>query len=513
MRSIFSKITFIFLFLSSFNLLSQAPANDDKINAEELILDSIGNFESGLYAYSLVNATADGTVPPNWLYGLGRNVWFKFRPTKPLVNFVLKGDRNKMVALYDSAGNVLQSKTGPYDGYLGMIFEGLDTLQEYYLNIDGRTASSFGIKMSSEIGFDYKSHAEVLELDSAGNFESGLYAYSLVNATADGTVPPNWLYGLGRNVWFKFRPTKPLVNFVLKGDRNKMVALYDSAGNVLQSKTGPYDGYLGMIFEGLDTLQEYYLNIDGRTASSFGIKMSSEIGFDYKSHAEVLELDSAGNFESANNAYSLVGATADGATPPNWYYGVNHNVWFKFKPTVPLVNFVLKGTVNKMAALYDSAGNVLQSKMGPYDGYLGMIFEELDTLQEYYLNIDGRTASSFGIEIKSTFQCINELWAISSGKWGDPNTWSSTEGGQPVSAIPCENTVVYIKGFDVSFNSTETVVAKRLELIGTSSSVMTRLNVQTGELNVVEKIITSGAGVKLQSSTSSTIKVIGAGGG
>ncbi|KYG81090.1 hypothetical protein MB14_15050 [Roseivirga ehrenbergii] len=360
---------------------------------------------------------------------------------------------------------------------------------------------------------DDRINAEELVLDAQGNFETANNAYSLVGATADGATPPNWYYGVNHNVWFKFRPTVPLVNFVLKGTVNKMAALYDSAGNVLQSKMGPYDGYLGMIFEELDTLQEYYLNIDGRTASGFGIKMSSEIGFDYKSHAEELVLDAQGNFETANNAYSLVGATADGATPPNWYYGVNHNVWFKFRPTVPLVNFVLKGTVNKMAALYDSAGNVLQSKTGPYDGYLEMIFEGLDPLQEYYLNIDGRTASSFGIEVKPGLYCKNELWAISSGAWNDPSTWSDTEGGQPVSAIPCEETVVYIKGFDVSFNSTGTVVAKRLELIGTSSSVMTRLNVQTGELNVVEKIITSGAGVKLQSSTSSTIKVIGAGGG
>lgn len=485
--------------------ISSEVTYDYKNYAETLLLSPIGEFDTGSTAFSLAETTPDENTPPSWSYGLDGNVWFEFEATHPIFNLIITGNgNNKQAALYDSNMTILQSKTGPHLGNLGILHT-LVVGAKYYLNIDGRSASStFGLKISSTVGFDYKDYAEVLVLDVQGNLETANNAYSLALTTPDKAspneaTPPNWSYGLDGNVWFKFTATQSILNLVMTGEGyNKQAALYDSGLNLIESKTGPYNGNLG-ILQNLVVGEEYYLNVDGRSqGSTFGFKISSTIGFDYKEYAEALALDAQGNLITGDNAYTLLGSTVDKPQPANWSYGLNHNVWFKFRPVSFSTNITIIGALNdKMVAIYDSNENVVYSQTGPYLGDHEIVLNALDVQQDYYLNIDGRTFNTFGLKVESVYECKNELWAIASGDWSDPNIWSDTEGGQPVSVIPCENTVVYIKGFDVSFNSTNIVTAQRVQIIGTSTSVVTRLHLLTGELNVKEEVVTSGPGVKL----------------
>lgn len=506
------RLLLIVTLISCTNILMsfQIPSNDDRVNAQELVLDSLGYLETANNAYTLTNATPDGLKPPNWDYSLSHNVWFKVKPTNPTLNLIIRGELiNDMIAVYDESDSLLASKTGPYDGHLGLLLLDLDTTQYYTLNIDARNVSTFGFKITSEVGFDYRDYAEELILDSLGNLETANNAYSLVDATPDGISPPNWDYNLNHNVWFKVKPTNQTMNLIIRGGLvNDMIAVYDESDSLLASKTGPYDGHLGLLLLDLDTTQYYTLNVDARNVSTFGFKITSEIGFDYRDYAEELTLDSLGNLETANNAFSLVDATPDGTTPPNWDYGLNHNVWLKVQAQTTSMKVVMKGSIyNKMLSVEDSLGNVLKSNTGPYTGDLVVILDSLVQGAYYWLNVDGRFVNNFGLEISSTPSCGVTLWSIADGDWDDPNTWSDMEGGETVFAIPCELTNVYIKGHDVTFNSSGSMMVKYVELIGTGSKNSTTLNVETGELWTIEEIKVSGAGAKLKSNPNATIKV------
>ncbi|WP_420387796.1 hypothetical protein [Roseivirga sp.] len=509
--------SFLLFFLSFNNLRAYQtpPSNDDRVNAQELVLDSLGNLETANNAYSLVDATPDGNTPPNWSYGLSHNVWFKVKPTNPTMNLIIRGGLfNDMIAVYDESDSLLVSKTGPYSGHLGLLLLDMDTTQYYTLNVDARNVSTFGFKITSEVGFDYRDYAEELVLDSLGNLETANNAYSLVDATPDGNTPPNWSYGLSHNVWFKVKPTNPTMNLIIRGGLfNDMIAVYDESDSLLVSKTGPYSGHLGLLLLDMDTTQYYTLNVDARNVSTFGFKITSEVGFDYRDYAQELVLDSLGNLETANNAYSLVDATPDGNTPPNWSYGLNHNVWFKVKPTNPTMKVVMKGSIyNKMLSIEDSLGNVVRSDTGPYTGDLVVILDNLIQGAYYWLNVDGRFVNNFGLEISPTPGCGATLWAIADGDWDDPNTWSDTEGGGTVFATPCETTNVYIKGFNVVFNSSEPMTAKYIELIGIGNENGTSLDVQSGILRAIEKVKLSGVGVGIKTTTSSSVQVGATGG-
>ncbi|WP_421978098.1 hypothetical protein [Roseivirga seohaensis] len=518
--------------------------NDYKEGALELTLDANGDFYSSGAPYNNYNATADGDRPSNWQSGPSKNIWFKFKPgPSGIANITVRrgGLQGAMLALYDSSMNEVGSKGSDPNYWTnnGLVLKELDSAQYYYLSVDSYVYSSyqggtFDLYIQGSIDNDYKEGALELTLDANGDFYSSGAPYNNYNATADGDRPSNWQQGPNKNVWFKFKPgTSGIANITVKrgGVYGAMLALYDSNMNEVGSKGNESNLWNnnGLVVEGLDSTQYYYLSVDSYVYSSyqggtFDLYIQGSIDNDYKEGALELTLDANGDFYSSGAPYNNYSATADGDRPSNWQEGPNKNIWFKvWIPEDGSMDFEInRGSIKRiMYALYDSQDSLIAS-----DGYIGNFdsrnfnVQSLKGNQFYYLTVDsylysGWFGGSFGISVSFQKQvnCTNELWAISSGAWDDPNTWSDTEGGQPVSAIPCEETVVYIKGFDVSFNTTETVVAKRLELIGTSSSVMTRLNVQTGELNVVEKIVTSGAGAKLQSSTSSTIKVIGAGGG
>ena len=82
--------------------------------------------------------------------------------------------------------------------------------------------------------------------------------------------------------------------------------------------------------------------------------------------------------------------------------------------------------------------------------------------------------------VKANSNCENQLWAVNSGAWDDPNNWSDKENGIPIGVVPCEKTSVNISGHSIDFNSEEEISVKSIRLI--ESSEKTTLNIQTGNL-------------------------------
>ncbi|MBO3700852.1 hypothetical protein, partial [Roseivirga sp. E12] len=248
---------------------------------------------------------------------------------------------------------------------------------------------------------------------------------------------------------------------------------------------------------------------------------------DLQSGALLISFDSNGEYRSSNAEFSTESGTSDGTRPSNWSTDPNANVWFKFvAPSNGEVEVEAKvyGSEGYMQyarlALFDAQGSELSSVnhiQGNSD--VSLSAENLTSGSEYFLTVDQGNGEShrrgtFTLSmdfVADPHSCISELWAIADGNWSDPNIWSDTEGGSPISTIPCDQSVVHIKGFDVSFSNTLPVTVKRIVIVGLAST-NTRLSIISGELNVIEKIVTSGNGAKLKTNTSSTIRVTGVGG-
>ncbi len=524
--------------------ISSSFDNNFKDYALELPLDSNGDFCSNGAEYTNVNASVDvnDARAANWTSGPNKNVWFKFKPNASgIANIRVSGGgaRYLMSALYDGAGNevISDGHGGVYDNSV-LAISGLTPDVYYYLEVDshvtyGFYGGTFSICISSSFDNNFKDYALELPLDSNGDFCSNGAEYTNVNASVDvnDARAANWTSGPNKNVWFKFKPNASgIANIRVSGGgaRYLMSALYDGAGNevISDGHGGVYDNSV-LAISGLTPDVYYYLEVDshvtyGFYGGTFSICISSSFDNNFKDYALELPLDSNGDFCSNGAEYTNVNASVDvnDVRAANWTSGPNKNVWFKFKPnSYGSVDITIsRGSGGYfMSALYDAYGNELASAGhgGVHDNSV-IAVSGLTAGADYYLGVDshvkyGYYGGSFSIciDYDSDFPCRTELWAIASGDWGNPNIWSANEGGQPVSAIPCETTVVYIKGFDVSFNSSAIETAKRVEIIGTNANTLTRLNVQTGQLNVKEEVVTSGAGAKLQNASGARIKVTG----
>tara|TARA_R110000796_G_scaffold252584_1_gene388231 strand:+ start:122346 stop:124301 length:1956 start_codon:yes stop_codon:yes gene_type:complete len=80
--------------------------------------------------------------------------------------------------------------------------------------------------------------------------------------------------------------------------------------------------------------------------------------------------------------------------------------------------------------------------------------------------------------------CKKELWAIKSGDWSDPNIWSDKEGGEASGVVPCETSIVNIRGQKVDFISEEESTVKTINLL--EGDDPTELYIQVGSLKVKE---------------------------
>ncbi|KYG81085.1 hypothetical protein EV198_2975 [Roseivirga ehrenbergii] len=116
------------------------------------------------------------------------------------------------------------------------------------------------------------------------------------------------------------------------------------------------------------------------------------------------------------------------------------------------------------------------------------------------------TEAIANINVVSAASCVTELWAIASGNWNDPSIWSATEGGAPLSVIPCNITNVYIKDHNVEINSH--IGANKVFIINSDPELSSGLKVISGGLDVVEKIDIQGIGALLEGKPGARVRVL-----
>ena len=353
--------------------------------------------------------------------------------------------------------------------------------------------------------------------------------------TADTGLSTSWPFaGPYSNVWFKFKPTASgelsidLKTGAGEGSlRFPVMVLFDSLGNeVKRTDLAAHHSYdVGFSVTGLTPGVYYYLSVDrGRgyfyENGSFTLCIDDEASHDMYDRA--VEITDINNYCSSNAEYTTLIGTADTGLSTSWpLAGPYSNVWFKFKPTasgelsIDLKTGAGEGSLKfPVMVLFDSLGNeVKHSDLGAHHSHdVDFSVTGLTPGVYYYLSVDRGgsptyESGSFTLCIEFIPNCIDQLWAVSDGAWNDASIWSNVENGQPVNAVPCETTDVIIKGFEVTFNAVQPVVVKSIEITGTSATVNTTLDIQSGELRSIERIRTSGPRARLASAAQASVKV------
>jgi hypothetical protein len=102
--------------------------------------------------------------------------------------------------------------------------------------------------------------------------------------------------------------------------------------------------------------------------------------------------------------------------------------------------------------------------------------------------------------------CKQQLWAIASGDWNDPNIWSDKPNGKSIGAIPCNNTVVNIKGFNIQINTDEIIEVETIRLLNAGNEP-TELNIYIGQLNLKQELYLE-KNIKVFKHTQEALRVI-----
>jgi hypothetical protein len=89
--------------------------------------------------------------------------------------------------------------------------------------------------------------------------------------------------------------------------------------------------------------------------------------------------------------------------------------------------------------------------------------------------------------VKPELPCKQQLWAIASGDWNDPNIWSDKPNGKSIGAIPCSLTTANIKGFSVTVQNEETIEIESIRLLN-SAETKTVLNIYAGQINMKKEL-------------------------
>lgn len=89
--------------------------------------------------------------------------------------------------------------------------------------------------------------------------------------------------------------------------------------------------------------------------------------------------------------------------------------------------------------------------------------------------------------VKPELPCKQQLWAIASGDWNDPNIWSDKPNGKSIGAIPCSLTTANIKGFAVTVQKEETIEVESIRLLN-SADAKTELNIYAGQINMKKEL-------------------------
>jgi hypothetical protein len=89
--------------------------------------------------------------------------------------------------------------------------------------------------------------------------------------------------------------------------------------------------------------------------------------------------------------------------------------------------------------------------------------------------------------VKPELPCKQQLWAIASGDWNDPNIWSDKPNGTSIGAVPCSLTTANIEGFTVTVQNEETIEIESIRLLN-SLDAKTELNIYAGQINMKREL-------------------------
>lgn len=312
MNKINIPATIAFLLFSTIMYGKQAPGNDNFSGATEVTLDSIGYYYANLNTYTNTEATGDGVQPESWTTTPALNVWFKFKPQSDTTDIVaIRGTAQylRLAIYYDADSVVTGSEHFPRLENAGILGIGLDTARYYYLSVDSYSGAggTFGLKIESELTCNYFLGAETITLDSIGYYYADLNTYTNNAATGDGLQPDIWTTAPSRNVWFKFKPQSDTIDIAaIRGTAQylRLAIYYDLDSVVTSSEQFPRLENAGVLGIGLDTTRYYHLSVDSYSnpGGTFGLKIESELTYNYFSGAQTIVLDSTGYYY-ANNTH------------------------------------------------------------------------------------------------------------------------------------------------------------------------------------------------------------------
>ncbi len=509
--------------------LTDEATFDYKEGAEPIPSELINNCANPV-TYSNRWATTDNPTD----IAIYNNVWFDFiAPESGSVTVTLDLSASGSISdarmmLLNEDDEVLAEVYHTYgEGSIEFSVTNLDSDKRYYLTV-GSTHTHilrrgiFSLCLTDEATFDYKEGAERIPPELINNCANPT-TYTNRWATTDNPTG----ISIYNNVWFDFvAPESGSVTVTLDlsavGSINdaRMMLLNDKDEVLAEAYHSSGEGSIEFSATDLDSDKIYYLTV-GSTHTHilrrgiFSLCLTDKASFDHKVGA----LDLTSQINNCENPQLLTNrwATADDGLS----FSIANNVWFEWN-TLTGGDFTLQLDLSATGSLgrarmvvLNQEGNIeAQIDNSSGAGMVELDFTDLPANQRYYVTVGSYDShpiyrGSFSLCLSSPdIVCETELWAVASGDWNDPATWSTTEGGTPGGDVPCENTIVHIKGVDVVFTSGSSTV-KRINISGQNVNVITGLTIQSGELNIKEEVKTSGPGIRLQVAQGAHIRVTG----
>ncbi|MGK0486973.1 MAG: hypothetical protein ACJAXB_000145 [Candidatus Endobugula sp.] len=132
----------------------------------------------------------------------------------------------------------------------------------------------------------------------------------------------------------------------------------------------------------------------------------------------------------------------------------------------------------------------------------------VNEIEVFVSDMAGNTASAKTklTLIQPELPCKQQLWAIASGDWNDPNIWSDKPNGVSIGAIPCNATSANIKGYSVIVQNDERIEVESIRLLNGKGN-QTVLNIYAGQITMTKELY-SEQNSKVFKHTEEALKVI-----
>ena len=259
---------------------------------------------------------------------------------------------------------------------------------------------------SAQKRMDYDHRAFAFELLDLNNWASADEAFTTVDATADETAGSCWTSGPNYNRWFKFTAATNYIdiNVLIGGTQGTMryplLAIWDAAGGELAcARYTTASADLGLQLNNLTPGQEYYISVDHNDdptlQGTFALSANDQQPNDYDYRASAFELTTLSNWDSADEAFTTVGATPDEVKGSCWNSGPHYNRWFRFTAVTNYIDIRLRvgGTAGTMRypnmALWDGPGAELDcARFTTGTGHLDIQRNDLIPGQTYFISVD-----------------------------------------------------------------------------------------------------------------------------